>query len=63
MQVVEFTLINKVVDGPSIFLFIPLRHTSNNGCIIRKLLEVTVHCVVTECVEGEKEKYLNLAAS
>ena len=57
MQADAFTPVNKVLSDPAVFLFAPLRHTSNTGCIIRELLEVTVHGVVGEVwfVEGEKE--------
>ena len=57
MQVVAFTPVNKVVNEPPVFLFVPPGHTSNGGCVIDELLEVTVQDVVTEVqiVAAEKE--------
>lgn len=56
--VVLFTAFNKIGDGIPVFHFIPLWYTSNNGYVIRELLEVTAVGVVSEVwhVQSEKER-------
>ena len=57
LKLVLLTPAENVPDDHPVFQVVPLRNTTNNGCVVRELLDVAVGGVVCEVrgVEGEKE--------